>query len=196
VDEARTLIERAANIYREFGLTPTLATTAFVTGSLEMSVGDPASAERVLRESRDQLEEMGEHGWLSTILAQHADALYELGRYEEAYAATERSEELGASDDMATQIGWRSARGKVLAKRERTDEAAMLAREAVGIADSTEGLLWQADAYLALADVMAVLGRKDEEEGALRDALGRYEAKGTPIYIDRVRRWLNELRAQ
>ena len=196
VDEARTLIERAANIYREFGLTPTLATTAFVTGTLEMSAGDPTAAERVLRESRDRLEEMGEHGWLSTILAHHADALYALGRYEEAYAATERSEELGASDDSATQIGWRSARARVLAMRDRTDEAAMLAREAVVIAGSTEGILWQADAYLALADVMAVLGRKDEEERALDEALGRYEAKGTPIYIDRVRRRLDELRAQ
>jgi tetratricopeptide (TPR) repeat protein len=191
VDEARALIARAASIFRDLGLTPSLATNAFVTGRLEMSVGDPAAAERVFRESRDLLEEMGEHGWLSTILASHADALYELGRYEEAYAATERSDEIGASDDLITQISWRSARAKVLARWGRPQAAEALAREAVSIADSTEGTLWQADAYLALADVMAIVDRRDEEERALHEALGRYEAKGTPISVERVRRRLH-----
>jgi hypothetical protein len=58
----------------------------------------------------------------------------------------------------------------------------------VSIADSTEGTLWQADAYLALADVMAIMDRPDEEQGALHEALGRYEAKGTPISAEQVRR--------
>jgi tetratricopeptide (TPR) repeat protein len=187
VDEARALIARAAAIFRDLGLTPSLATNAFVTGPLEMSVDDPAAAERIWRESRDRLEEMGEHGWLSTILAGHADALYALGRYEEAYAATERSDEVGASDDLATQILWRSARAKVLARWDRPDEAEALAREAVTIADSTEGMLWQADAYRALGDVMAVLGKTDEERRALREALGRYEAKGASISVEEVR---------
>jgi class 3 adenylate cyclase/tetratricopeptide (TPR) repeat protein len=191
VDEARALIARAAAIFRDLGLMPSLATNAFVTGRLEMSVGNPAAAERVLRESRDRLEEMGERGWLSTILAGHADALYELGRYEEAYAATERSDEVGASDDLATQIMWRSARAKVLARGDRPDEAEALAREAVTIADSTEGTLWQADAYLALGDVMAIMRRPDEEERALREALTRYEAKGTTIHVERVRHRLH-----
>jgi tetratricopeptide (TPR) repeat protein len=195
VDEARALIARAAAIFRDLGLKPSLATNAFVTGRLEMSVGDPAAAERVLRESRDRLEEMGEHGWLSTILAGHADALYALDRYEEAYAATERSDEVGASDDLATQILWRSARAKVLARWGRPDEAEALAREAVRIADSTEGTLWQADAYRALADVMAILRRPDEEGRALREALGRYEEKGMPIHVEEVRRRLRAAEA-
>jgi tetratricopeptide (TPR) repeat protein len=195
VDEARTLAARAAEIYREFGLMPTVATTAFVTGPLELSAGDPESAERVLRRSRDQLEEMGEHGWLSTMLAHHADALYELGRYEEAFAATERSDAVGAADDLATQIGWRSARAKVLAKWDHHSEAESLARDALAIADSTEGILWQANAYSALAEVMRTLGKEDAEQTALREALARYEAKGMPLHVDRVRRRLDSLGA-
>jgi hypothetical protein len=72
----------------------------------------------------------------------------------------------------------------------RPDEAEALAREAVRIADSTEGTLWQADAYRALADVMAILRRPDEEGRALREALGRYEEKGMPIHVEEVRRRL------
>jgi tetratricopeptide (TPR) repeat protein len=187
VDEARTLIGRVRNIHQELGRRVSVATTAFVAGPLEMSIGDWAAAERILRASCEALEQLGEHGWLSTLVATFADALYELGRYEEAYEATERSEELGASDDLATQIMWRSTRAKILARWDRADEAEALAREAIAIADSTEGTLWQADAYRALADVMVILGRPDEEGRALREALNRYEAKGMSIFAERLR---------
>jgi class 3 adenylate cyclase/tetratricopeptide (TPR) repeat protein len=186
--EARALADRVLTIYEEFGRSLNVATNlAFHTGQIEMRAGKWAEAERAFRRSSEMLEEMGEHGWLSTIVAQWGDALFKLGRDDEAYRCTERSAELSAPDDQASQIMWRQVRAKVLARRGLRDEAASMAREAVEIADSTAGLVWQADAYAALADVERMNGEPAGEERALREALRRYEAKGMPVQLEMAR---------
>jgi hypothetical protein len=55
------------------------------------------------------------------------------------------------------------------------------------VADSTEGLVWQADAYVALADVDRLNGNHVGEDRALREALLRYEAKGMPVQLEWTR---------
>src|SRR4029450_13135362 len=47
---------------------------------------------------------MGEKGFLSTVAAELAQALYEQGRYDEAERFTHVSEELGPLDALATQV--------------------------------------------------------------------------------------------
>jgi len=193
-DEARSLAARIIAIYEEFGRPVAVATNlAFLNAQIEWIAQNWAEAERLLRRSSEMLEEMGEHGWLSTIVAQWANALVELGRDDEAYRCTERSEELSAPDDQASQVMWRSARAKVLAKRGEGDAAMALAREGVRIADSTEAPVWQADAYVALADVARSNGDRAEEERALREALRRYGAKGATGPLEPVRRRLGSV---
>ena len=68
-----------------------------------------------------------------------------------------------------------------------------MAKEAVAIADSTQGLMWKGNAYQDLAIVMRLLGRRDDEAAALREAVGRYEAKGVRVEADRLHRRLEEL---
>jgi hypothetical protein len=49
-----------------------------------MLAGDHPAAERAARQECEQLEELGEQGYLSTGAFMLADALYALGRYGES----------------------------------------------------------------------------------------------------------------
>jgi class 3 adenylate cyclase/tetratricopeptide (TPR) repeat protein len=186
-EEARRLLDRSQAIYTEFGRELDLATIAFSRGPLEWWARDLEASERSVRECVERLERMGEHGWLSTIAAFLARVLCEQGRYEEAEEYVERAMELAAKDDLVSQIMWRSNQAKILAKRGQAEEALALANEAVEMANSTEGLLWQADSYQDMAMVMRLLNRPDDEKAALQEAIARYEAKGVDVEAARLR---------
>jgi tetratricopeptide (TPR) repeat protein len=110
-----------------------------------------------------------------------------LGRIDEAEECSIRGEQLGTLDDLATQIFWRRLRARVWARQGRFNDAITLAREAVSIAETTQGLLWQADAIHDLAEVLETAGRTPEALEAARDALARYERKGIVPLVDRTR---------
>jgi predicted ATPase/class 3 adenylate cyclase len=180
-EEARRMLDHCEEIFREFGRRTDLARMAFSRGPLEWWARDLEAEERWLLDSVERLEQMGEHGWLSTVAALMARVLFELGRYDEAERYVERSRELTATDDLASETMWRASGAKILAWRGRAEEAVAMAKEAVAIANSTEGLLWQADSYQDLATVMRLLGRPDDEKAALQEAITRYEAKGVGV---------------
>jgi tetratricopeptide (TPR) repeat protein len=192
-EEARKLIDRSYAIYLEFGRTLGLATSGFAKGPVEWWARDLEASERAVRECVERLERVGEHGWLSTMGGFLSRVLCEQGKYEEAERHVERARELAAADDLVSQIFWRSNLAKILAWRGRSDDAAALAREAVAIADSTEGLTWQGDTYQDLAMVMRMLDRPTEEAPALREAIVRYEAKGVRVEAERMRRRIEEI---
>jgi class 3 adenylate cyclase/tetratricopeptide (TPR) repeat protein len=193
LEEARRLIGHAEAIYQEFGRRIAVATLGFAWGPLERMAGDIEAAERALRRSCDALEAMGEHGWLSTMVAALGGTLCELGRYEEADACAERSREVAAADDLVSQIFWRAVRANVLAWRGESEKARELIGEALAIADATEGLVWQADTYKDMADVMRLLGDRAEEAAALEEAARRYAQKEMVIEVGRMRRRLEAI---
>ena len=100
---------------------------------IEMLAGDDIAAERASRLGCEELDGLGEQNWLSTQSCQLADALYALGRYEEADRWALRGLELGSSDDLATQFIGLSVRSRLLARK--GDLAAALA-----LADQVDGL--------------------------------------------------------
>jgi tetratricopeptide (TPR) repeat protein len=112
----------------------------------------------------------------------YASVLYELGRLDEAFEATVKSEESGAADDVVTQAYWRAERAKVLARWGRDQEAVALAQEAVRLIDGSDGVVEQADVYVALGEVHRVAGRRTEARNALDEALRRYEGKGADLF--------------
>lgn len=124
---------------------------------------------------------------LSTVAGRLSQALYQVGRLEDAEAWTRRAEELGASDDALTQMLWRQVRAKVLARRGEQSTANRLAREAVSVSESTENLNAQGDAYADLAEVLSLTGNRNEATAALREALGCYERKGNLVSAERAR---------
>ena len=163
---------------------------------VELLAGDSAAGVALAEEGCRLLDELGEKGFLSTAAGNLARALYAADQLEEADAWAGRAAELGASDDAATQMLWRQARAKVLARRGVDEEAERLAREAVTIGDETDMVNQQADAYLDLGEVLLLSGRTDEAILAIEQAVERYERKGNVVSTHRAQAQLAEIRAE
>jgi predicted ATPase/class 3 adenylate cyclase len=194
-EESRTFRRRSSALYRELGQSLALSNRGFTEGQDEMLAGEFAAAEGILRESCDALERIGEVGLLSTLVCVHGESLYQLGRFAEAEACSVRGEELGALDDLATQIYWRGLRAKCWARRGRAEEALAFAHEAVVIARTTQGLHWQAQSLVDHAEALEVVGRPREALDVAREALELFERKGIVPLIDRTKKRIARLEA-
>lgn len=194
-EEARELVARGRAILEELGLRVRAAMApASHLGQIEILAGDPGAGEAALRSGCDALERMGEKSFLSTLSAQLAEAIYAEGRYEEAEKLTEASEAAAASDDVASQIGWRNVRAKVLARRGDLEEATRLAHEAVELADETDMLEQRADSRVALAEVLRLANALVESPRLLEEAWRLYEEKENVVLAERTRALLEEQR--
>jgi class 3 adenylate cyclase/tetratricopeptide (TPR) repeat protein len=188
------------NLYRqgierllELGASLRRGGRSIVGGDIEMLAGDPVAAEAELREGFRILNEMGEKGILSTVAANLAEALYRQGRYNEAWEMTRISEEATAPEDLASQVGWRGVRAKVLARRGEFEEAERLSVEALRLIEDTDGLPQYAQTLEDRADVLRLEGRVDEARRALEEAIRRCEAKGMVAGVRNGRALLSEL---
>ncbi len=187
-DVGRELLREGTLIFERLGDNVWAANNAQLSFAVEMLAGDPEAAARALRDSFDRLDEMGEQGFLSTIAALLAHALYELGAVDEADRFSRASEEAAAADDLISQILWRSSRAKVLANRGEVERAIELARDAVGLAHSTDFPNTQGDALLDLARILAFAGRGDEAREVAHEAARRFAAKGNIAAVERAAR--------
>jgi class 3 adenylate cyclase/tetratricopeptide (TPR) repeat protein len=186
--EARGLIARARTLCREVGLTLWEAgPVTQMAGVVELLAGDAAAAETVLQTGAQQLREIGETGWLSTVLAWLAEAVYLQGRADQAYQLSEECEQLAEGGDVFSRVLWRSVRARVLADRGRAADAERLSREAVALADDTDSLALQADARLGLTHVLHTLGRGGAAEQTLAEAIDLYQRKGAVAAIARAK---------
>jgi tetratricopeptide (TPR) repeat protein len=192
-DEARALLaelrRELADRGEEFGLAEVSAMNVV---SVELLAGDPASAVAFGEEGCRLLEKQRQQSVLSTAAGRLAQALYALGRLDEADAWANRGSELGAIDDALTQLLWRQVKAKVHARQGAHAEAERFAQEAVAIGERTEMLDAQGDAYADLAEVLSRAGRASDAAEALKQALARYEQKGNLVQAGRVRAQLAE----
>jgi tetratricopeptide (TPR) repeat protein len=194
VDEARRTIEQEIVQLEEQGQMVNAAIFGgFVLGGLEISTGDWEAAAKTMRRAMDKLHAAGERAAFSTLAGFLGGVFYELGDLDEAYRYTELSEEATAPDDLASQLLWRASRAEVLAGRGDADNALRFANEAVEIAERTEALMWQCDAYMARGEVYRLLGRREEAAVDFTRALELYEKKEAPGYVARARRKLDEV---
>jgi tetratricopeptide (TPR) repeat protein len=129
------------------------------------------------------------------MVALQAEALYLLGRFEDAKASVRRSRETSTSDDYDAQAMWRCAEAKLLAQRGRFDEAERLAREAIATIDRIDELNNQAQVRLGLVEVLRLAGRPAEAHDVLEEALARYKQKGNEVMAARARTLRDELSA-
>jgi class 3 adenylate cyclase/tetratricopeptide (TPR) repeat protein len=188
--EAQTLAREANERlveYRGFGGEHWVADIAILAG-------DHEAAAAHLRRFCDLLEAKGRRNNLSLFVARLARELYALGRVDEAEELARQGRELAAEQDVTPQIAWRQAQALVEVSRGRYDEAQMLAREAVAIAEPTDALNWQGEAWSDLGDVLAAGGRADEAAGAFEQALDRFERKKNLAMVAQVRPRLEALR--
>src|SRR5262249_16563017 len=133
-EQARDFVARDREILRDLGLTVVLAVTAESSAMVELLAGEPAAAERELREGYQVLERMGEHGAFTGIAAPLAGAASAQGADDDALSFTEPCEGAAVPEDMTAHIQWRGVRAIVLGRQGRVKPAERLAREAVELA--------------------------------------------------------------
>ena len=195
VEEARELLEESRTVFRELGNKQGLAVLAFSTAPLEMRAGDPAAAERECRSALQLVAEMGDRARVPNLASMLADALIEQGRLDEAQEQVEISREAAQEGDATGQAAWRMASARLLVRRGSADEAVALAREAIGILDGTEELMFKPTSYGHLAEVLERAGRDDEAEAALREAIAAAEVKGATVEVGLAEARLDALAA-
>jgi tetratricopeptide (TPR) repeat protein len=184
-DEARDLMAKGRAILAELGLTVYEAGSAEGAAFIELLADAPSRADEILVGACRRLEQIGDRGYLPTLTAYRAEALYRQGRYEHAERETRISEQTAAADDLATYVVLRSVRSKLLARRGHVAAAERVAREAVTLTGETDFLNLRADALAALAEV---LSRSDSREGERVAQLARsfYAKKGNAVSAGRL----------
>jgi DNA-binding SARP family transcriptional activator len=193
-DDARRLVAQARRLYEELGQTAIAETNCgTVAAKIEVLAGEDAAAEAILRTTCTSLERIGNRAYLATRGAELADILWARGHDDEAEAWVSRAIELGASDDIPTQVASRSVRAKLLARRGEGDEAERLVREAAQLADMTDALDVQARTCVALAEVLRSAGRPSEATAAAEAAIELFDRKGNAPAAERARAQLQGL---
>jgi class 3 adenylate cyclase/tetratricopeptide (TPR) repeat protein len=175
-DAARRIVADCRATLEELGLTYELLELAAYAGIVELLAGDPAAAERELRQAKEGFAALGAESGAALSAALLARALLDQGRDDEAEGET-RFAELRGGEDLKTAITWHGARAEALARRGEHEAALALARRAVELAEPTDALADKADALMALAAVLRAAGREDEARRAATDARELYADK-------------------
>ncbi len=187
-DEARELYGRTRAIYEELGMTFALAARSFIPAGIETMAGNPAGAERELLAGYEALEAIGETELRSTVAASLAENYASEGRDDEAEEYSRISEQIAASDDFGSQILWRGARARALARRDGDPTAEALAREGAALAATTDCLSLHGNALLDLAETLTFLGGAAETPQLLAEATALFEQKEDLASLRRVAR--------
>jgi tetratricopeptide (TPR) repeat protein len=192
--EARRLIAQARELYGQLGQLATgEANCGPVAARIELEAGDYAAAEQILRSSCRTFEQAGDRAYLATSAGKLANVLCLRGEFGEADEWCRLGAELGASDDVITQVLWRATRAKLLAREGKLDEAEELARESVRLTEETDALTRIAGALVDLAAILQAGGKTAEAHGAVERAIDLFERKGCLTGRRRAQRILGEL---
>lgn len=195
-DRARELYRSERAAFEELGERIDAASASLDSGHVEMLAEDFVTAERELRRDYEQLTEIGEKYFLSTVAGLLAHALYLQGRYEEADEFTRHAEEASAEEDVESQAIWRRARAKIFARWGRFEEAETLAREAHQLMHPTDAPIWKGNTLLDLAEVLELAGKQDEALPLIDEALLLYEGKGDVVSAARAKNRKSALLAE
>jgi tetratricopeptide (TPR) repeat protein len=192
-DEARDFYKESRRIGEAVGLTAWLGALSLYSGPVEILAGKPEDAARQLRRGFAALERMGDRSRGATTAAFLAHALYEAGEPGDAAAFAQHSKDLAGDEDVFTQVVWRGAQAKVLARNGDCDDGAVaLAEEAVDLADKTSSPNLKGDALFDLAKVLKECDPPNVRARA-EDARGRYEEKGNGAGVRRVDEFIKGL---
>jgi len=191
-DEARHFLSEARAIFEELGTRLAALGISFFSGPVEMWAGNPEAAESALRESCEALQGIGDRTRLTSLAAFLAEALYMQGRLGESEHWTRVSARAAGPEDLEAQADLRCVQAKILARRGRFDEAEAMAHEALEIVERTGESDHKGDAYMDFAEICRLAGKTAEDQEALRQAIGWYEAKGNLVMAGKARTLLGE----
>jgi len=153
---------------------------------VELLADQPGEAAEKLEEAYEVLGRIGERYFRPLVGALLADALLAVGATARASDVVTEAEEMADPDDTETQAVLRSVRARLCASADAADLAVELAREAVQLTASTDASVMRANALVALADVLARIGRLSDADVALAEARTLYERKGNVAAVSRL----------
>ena len=186
--DARALVGEARVTYEDLGMRlMAQSAISLAYGAIGLLAADYRAAGIELRAGLNALEGMGDLGYLSSVAAFLAQALYGQGRLDEADDLARRAQASAAPDDLWSQVLAGGTRAKVCASRGAHEEAERYAREAVGLAAATDALDLHGNALVDLADTLALADRTEEAATCVADALRLYERKGNDVSAERAR---------
>jgi tetratricopeptide (TPR) repeat protein len=176
-DEAHRDLAEWLRSAEELGDRYSLNARAFTTVTIADLEGDVDTALSELAWSIERLEAAGQRGLVSTLYGLQGTFLARAGRWDEAAEAARLGRERSHPDDLDSESLWRWAEALVTAHRGDADAGLALLREAIAIIDRTDERMFQANARMALADMLESQGDAAGARDALREALELYRAK-------------------
>ncbi|MFN2389091.1 MAG: AAA family ATPase [Actinomycetota bacterium] len=191
--EGVELLDASRAAMRDMGMTLWWAATSIGAGAVMLDAGDLDRAEAALREGYGVLAKAGEKAFLSTVASTLGAVLYEQGRWDDALEFALIAREAGASDDLFTQVEADTVEAMVLARKGRLTEAEGLARAAVARGAPSDYMAMRADPLVALGEVLALAGKRDEAAASLAQALELYRAKKDVLMTAKVAKRLADL---
>jgi DNA-binding SARP family transcriptional activator len=194
-EESRQLYFHAKSIAEEMGLGFLMAVAPFFSQEVGLLFGDAEFTEREARAGYERLDAVGGKGYRSTMAAVLAEALYQLGRHEEAEQFVDIATSLASADDVATQAQARAVKAKLLAAKRDFDGAERVAREAVEHSSEADDLDMRAYVLLSFAEVLRLGGHDEEAKTVLEEAADVSERKGNVVRAKDARARLAELNA-
>ena len=187
IQPARKLYRSSRGIFEEVGAHVLAASSALDSGDVEMLAGDLSAAEIEFRRGFDELIQMGEKNFLSTMAGLLAQCLYLQGRFDEAEDVCEISKNAAAPDDLESQVLWRSVQAKGIARNGFFDEAKELASTAVELIKSTDSPVIKGAALMDCAEVLEMAGSSREAASLIKEAISLYVAKGNVASVELAR---------
>jgi class 3 adenylate cyclase/tetratricopeptide (TPR) repeat protein len=191
-DAAHAAMESSKQIERDLGRGLTASHYGAQVEEMNYRLeGDREARARVLRQGLDAYQQVANE--LNPMLAALlAEALADLGQYEEAWQLAEAAREAshGFLHVMPHVLG---AEGIVLAHRGLFEEAEQGASKAIEMLRATEFVWSGADSLIILGEVQRLAGKRAEAEASIREALAIYENKGIVPLADQARSRLAQL---
>jgi tetratricopeptide (TPR) repeat protein len=187
-DDAYSTVERGASNFQELGHTRGAEILGnYMRAEIEILAGRPDAAESFLRASCEGCLRFNELAELASRAAELADVLVALARDDEAQEWLGISRAHADQEDLHAQSLLHSVAAKTQAHNGLTVEAEALARQAVEIAQPTDGLNLKARIYSDLAEVLLSCGDEAAAVAALEAAIALYEEKGNRVAAHRSR---------
>jgi len=178
-DEARTLVALARATYEDLGQRTSAAIyCAALLGEVELLAGDAKAAELILRDLCAELEQTQAFSHLASRAGDLAEALYLLGRLDDAQQWTQVAESHAAHDDVDARGSWMPVRAKIMARHGRYDEGQSLVGDAMELSESTDALNRRAKVYSDLGEILRLAGKPGEAVSAFERAIELYSEKG------------------
>ena len=188
LDEARDIMELRRRTLLELGSREYWAFESQSLGWLELVSGNADRSAAIFEEARRTLEEMGSPA--SYIIAAFlAQALYRLDRSDEAASHAR----FAAGGDLSGVVMAKGVLSRLLARRDRFDEALAMQREAIEMIEASDFTNDRADARMDLAEVYGFAGRIEDARTAAEDAIALFDEKGNVLQASNARAWLAKI---